>query len=67
MNRMLVAILLAASASVSCAQVPDGLSTTRAAKWEDCPPGTTPFAYYKLVNGRVVRDGWECRRTPSAP
>ena len=67
MNRILAALLLVLSASTSCAQPANDLGRMRVADWQDCPPGTTPFANYKLVNGRVVRDGWDCRTTPSPP
>ena len=65
MKRLVAALFLASFAAAAGAQVTDRYGSTHAAKWEDCPAGTTPKAYYKWQDGRLVRDGWDCQRTPS--
>jgi hypothetical protein len=65
MKRSIGALILAAFASASCAQVSDDFGRTRVANWQDCPASTTPHANYKWLDGGLVRDGWDCRRITS--
>jgi hypothetical protein len=58
MKRVAAAMLLAGLALSASAL---DLGRKVVADPKDCPFGTTDVsAYYKLENGRFVRDGWAC-------
>jgi hypothetical protein len=65
MRRIIAALFLAAFASASFAQISDDSGRTHVANPQDCPADTDIHAYYKWQDGRFVRDGWVCERTPS--